>query len=135
MGTPANLVKADVLSLPFPDGAFDVVVAHYVLNNLLLEGRQTAVSEAWRVLRDGGTVLFQDFAVGDFRQESSKRTGIPEANTVLKKKGLICHYFGEDEVAGLFSSFAGIECSTKSRQPIRNRPQLVRKTMTASVRK
>ena len=47
-------VRADALGLPFPDGAFDRVVAAEVLEHVLDDAR--AMSELARVLRPGGTI-------------------------------------------------------------------------------
>ena len=47
-------VKADGLALPFPDGAFDRVVAAEVLEHVVEDTR--AMAELARVLRPGGTL-------------------------------------------------------------------------------
>jgi len=124
-------LKADVLDLPFEDGFFDVAVVYYVLDNLLEVDRKKAVGELHRVLKSGGMLLFEDFAVGDFRETSSKRVGMPESHTLLKKKGLLCHYFTKTEVKELFKGFSKVEVSEKQRAPIRNKSHLLRKTISA----
>jgi tRNAThr (cytosine32-N3)-methyltransferase len=126
-----SFVKADVLDLPFEKDFFDVAVVYYVLDNMLEAGRKKAVRELHRVLKPGGVLLFEDFAVGDFRETTSKRIGMPESHTLLKKKGLLCHYFTKAEVKGLFKEFKSVEVSGKERAPIRNRSHLVRKTVSA----
>ncbi|MDD5112165.1 MAG: class I SAM-dependent methyltransferase [Candidatus Altiarchaeota archaeon] len=126
-----SFVKADAESLPFEAGSFDVVVAYYILDNMLVEGRRKAVGEFFRVLRPGGFVLFEDFAVGDFREDLGKRVGMPEAHTLLKKKGLLCHYFSVEEVRELLSDFSNVEAGLKERKPVRNRPELVRRLVSA----
>ncbi|HSC26771.1 MAG TPA: class I SAM-dependent methyltransferase [Vicinamibacterales bacterium] len=50
------MLQADVSSLPFVDGCFDVVIAVHVLH--LVHDWQRAVREARRVLRRGGRLLF-----------------------------------------------------------------------------
>jgi ubiquinone/menaquinone biosynthesis C-methylase UbiE len=130
-----SLVKADAKCLPFGDNFFDVVVVYYILDNMLAEGRQKAVGEFFRVLKPGGVVLFEDFAVGDFREELGKRLDVPEPHTLLKKKGLLCHYFSVDEVEILFAGFSKVDVVMKERQPIRNRPELVRRVVSAVVSK
>lgn len=40
--------------LPYPDGRFEVVVAHDVLEHFELEDLRRLTGEAWRVLRPGG---------------------------------------------------------------------------------
>ena len=53
----AELVTADGESLPFPDGSFDFVFAHGVVQ--YTGNDQALVDECRRVLRPGGTAVFQ----------------------------------------------------------------------------
>lgn len=56
-----TIETADVRSLPFSDGSFDVVLSHWVVHNLpSREDRATAVRELVRVLRPGGTLVLAD---------------------------------------------------------------------------
>lgn len=50
-----RLVTSDIISLPFPDAAFDVVVAVHIFH--LVDRWQQAVRESLRVLRPGGVLL------------------------------------------------------------------------------
>jgi len=124
-----SFMKADATSMPFGNDAFDVVVLYYILDNLLEVDRKTAVNEAYRVVKLGGVVLFEDFAVGDFREETGKRTGMPEPHTLEKKKGLICHYFTVEEARSLFHEFSRCDVVQKERTPIKNKSHLVRKVI------
>ena len=54
----AELVEADACDLPFEDGSFDAVVMRNVAW-ALFEPRK-AYGEAWRVLKDGGTLFIAD---------------------------------------------------------------------------
>ena len=54
---PARLVEADGEALPFADGAFDLVFAHGVVQYTGDDRR--LVEECRRVLRPGGTAIFQ----------------------------------------------------------------------------
>jgi ubiquinone/menaquinone biosynthesis C-methylase UbiE len=128
--TDVSFIKADATSMPFGNNEFDVVVLYYVIDNLMTNGRKTAVNEAFRILKPGGVVLFEDFAVGDFREETSKRVEMPEPHTLLKKKGLICHYFTVEEVRSLFGRFSSCDVAQKERTPIKNKSHLVRKFIT-----
>ena len=56
-GLSAGLAVADGEALPFPDQSFDFVFAHGVVQYAASDER--VVSECHRVLRPGGTVIFQ----------------------------------------------------------------------------
>lgn len=110
----ASFKECDVTDLPFPSGSFDAVVCYYTLNNIPRTLRTTAVSEMHRVLKHSGIVLFEDFGVGDFREKEP----FVEAHTVQKKDGIVCHFFSEDEIMGLFADFTVESLSTRHTLPI-----------------
>ena len=58
MGTkrPVEWREADAMQLPFEDGSFDVVVCQFGV--MFFPGKARAFSEARRVLKPGGTLLF-----------------------------------------------------------------------------
>lgn len=56
-GQGAELVEADVCALPFADESFDVVCLAYVLHVLADSDMATAISEARRVLAQGGRLV------------------------------------------------------------------------------
>jgi arsenite methyltransferase len=59
----ATVVTADVRTLPFADGTFDLVVTHWVIHNLYAAAdRSRAITEMVRVLRPGGHLLLADIA-------------------------------------------------------------------------
>lgn len=62
--------QADMYQLPWPDSAFDLVVAHMVLH--FADDPAAAVSEAARILRPGGQLLIVDFASHDIEELRSK---------------------------------------------------------------
>jgi SAM-dependent methyltransferase len=53
-GTHGRAVRADLLALPFPDAAFDVVMASEVLEHIPAD--ESALAEIARVVRPGGRV-------------------------------------------------------------------------------
>jgi demethylmenaquinone methyltransferase/2-methoxy-6-polyprenyl-1,4-benzoquinol methylase len=56
-----ELVVADGMSLPFPDGSFDVVTAAFGLRNMASWDK--GLSEMARVLQPGGHLLILDFSL------------------------------------------------------------------------
>jgi ubiquinone/menaquinone biosynthesis methyltransferase len=58
-GGALHLLVGDMIALPFPDGAFDVVTTGYGLRNV--PDLQAAIHEIRRVLKPGGRVLSLDF--------------------------------------------------------------------------
>ena len=61
-GLEAMFDVAPAQALPFPDGAFDVVLCTLMMHHLPQEGRKQAVAEMRRVLRPGGRLLVVDLA-------------------------------------------------------------------------
>jgi ubiquinone/menaquinone biosynthesis C-methylase UbiE len=109
-----KVIHADVRDMPFEDKEFDVIICYYVLNNMLAEERVEAVEEIIRVLNDKGMILFEDFAVGDFRQKGKE----VEKNSYVKENGLLCHFFSEEEIRNLFEGFK-METKVKEFKPFR----------------
>jgi len=95
----AKFFEADLQNLPFKDSEFDIIVCFHSLAHLLENERPAAVSEIKRALKAGGKLLFEDFAIGDFR--FAKGTEI-EKNTFQRGNGIIYHYFTAEEIQGLF---------------------------------
>lgn len=70
-----EIVTGDARSLPFPEGAFDVVVSSLALHNIYDRAdRQQALREIIRVLKPGGR-----FALLDFRHVAEYATGLQQA--------------------------------------------------------
>jgi ubiquinone/menaquinone biosynthesis C-methylase UbiE len=125
------LKKTNVLHLPFPDGSFDIVVGYYIFNNLLQKERIVALKECARVLTQKGIFLFEDFAVGDFREHSSD-SSLGEEHTIKKANELICHFFSCKEVKemGKFE-FRVLKCKEKEFEPFRDDKHLKRRIVSA----
>jgi len=62
-GIPSSLRQGDMYALPLGDGSADSVIIHQVLH--YAHSPAAAISEAGRVLAEGGTLLVVDFAAHD----------------------------------------------------------------------
>ncbi|HEX9363596.1 MAG TPA: class I SAM-dependent methyltransferase [Candidatus Dormibacteraeota bacterium] len=72
-----RVVTGDATSLPFRDGAFDVVLSSMAIHNLRdATQRNTSLSELVRVLRPGGRLAVVDFMVVDQYPEILRRDGM-----------------------------------------------------------
>jgi SAM-dependent methyltransferase len=95
---------ADILDLPYPDGAFDVVVAEAVT---MFVDRPRAAAELARVTRPGGRVLATEFCW--------RRTPTPEARQVFL--GEVCPGLRFDSVqewAGIYADAGLVDITTES---------------------
>lgn len=61
-GLEVTFDVAPAQALPFPDGAFDLVLCTLMMRHLPDDGRKQAVAEMRRVLRPGGRLLVVDLA-------------------------------------------------------------------------
>jgi len=112
LGTEADLVLADVRHLPFRDEGFDAVFAFHVIGHLLQAGRETAATEAARVLVPGGRLFFREFGIEDMRAGKGREV---EPGTYRRGSGVITHYFKDEEVAGLFCDLGLTALSLQTR--------------------
>ncbi len=96
------LLAANVSQLPFQDGSFDVVWCYGVLQHLLLEERELAVSEFRRILRQGGLLFLEVLGEEDMRYGGNE----VESNTFSRKNGIVYHYFNKNELKELLRDFS-----------------------------
>jgi ubiquinone/menaquinone biosynthesis C-methylase UbiE len=101
---------ADARYLPFKDEAFDAVIAVHVIGHMPKPDRNLSSSEAARVLKPGGSLVFRDFSVNDFRYGTGDET---ECSTFRRGTGIITHYFFESEVTGLFSALRPVSITPR----------------------
>ena len=126
-----KFIKSNIKKLPFKEKTLDIIVCYYILNNLLEEDRKKAVNEIHRVLKPKGELIFQDFAIKDFRQKGK----IIEKNTTQNKVGLICHFFTKPEIKKLFKQFSKVKLEIKTTKPIIHKPKLKRKIISGIITK
>ena len=124
-----NFVKEDFINWDIND-KFDVVVCYYFLNNFKEKQRRKAVTKMKSFLKLNGTILFEDFAVGDFRQKGK----IIEKSTIQRKDGRICHFFEKKEILELFEDFKNVKIEEKTFSPIRKEKSVQRKIVKAIIK-
>ncbi len=90
---------ADSSRLPFRDRSFDAVFAFHIIGHLLQADRESAASEAARVLRKGGKLFLREFSCEDMRLGKGEEI---ESRTFRRGAGTITHYFTEDDISELF---------------------------------
>jgi SAM-dependent methyltransferase len=108
----ADLLVADVASLPFQDAVFDAVFAFHVIGHLREKDRRRAAREAARVLKADGCLFFLEFGVEDMRAGKGEEV---EADTFRRGGGVLTHYFSEAEVLELFDTLQPISIGTDRR--------------------
>jgi len=92
-----------------------------------------AAAQIYKSLKKGGILLFEDLAVGDFREKKeSKRI---ETHAIERENHLICHFFSEKEIKQLFRKFQEIKTEAKTTNPIKSYPELERKIIRAIIKK
>jgi SAM-dependent methyltransferase len=95
---------ASIHVLPFKASVFDGILCYGVFQHLFKEEREIAAEEFKRVLRRGGFVFFEAFGFEDMRNKDNSSIS-PEENTIVRKNGIIYHYFTKEEVKLLFNTF------------------------------
>ncbi len=101
---------ADMLHMPYPDGAFDCVWAYHVVSHTDTAGLKTVLSEIRRVLRPGGEVFMSLCSKDTW---SFREAGYPRLDpyTAVKtgggpEDGVPHVYVDLDDRPGLFAEFS-----------------------------
>ena len=132
-GDAATFIKANARKIPLPDNSVDAVLAYYVLNNSLEKDRKKIISEIYRVLTKKGICIFEDFSIGDFRNDGLRHK--VDKNTKVKKSKLICHFFDEQEIRNLFDNFSAIKTKRFGFSPIRKKSEIKREILNVVAKK
>ncbi|MEW6243930.1 MAG: class I SAM-dependent methyltransferase [Bacillota bacterium] len=108
-GLYISAVVGDMADLPFPDGAFDCLMAYHVMSHTDSRGIIRILSEMGRVLKDGGEFFITLCSKNTW---SFQAAGFPrlDENTVIKleegpENGIPHFYVDEDAARRLLSSF------------------------------
>jgi ubiquinone/menaquinone biosynthesis C-methylase UbiE len=98
VGPLVELRTADMTSLPFDDGSFDVVASALAIHNIpTAQGRAAAVTEALRVLRPGGQMILVHFRHAADYADVLKELG---ARDVQVRKLGARYWYGSPVTAG-----------------------------------
>ncbi|KDQ19101.1 hypothetical protein BOTBODRAFT_103483 [Botryobasidium botryosum FD-172 SS1] len=110
---PIGSISASVWDLasppssPLPDGlaegSVDIVVLIFVLSALHPNEWDNALSNAHRILKPGGQVLFRDYGRYDLTQLRFKERRLLEENLYIRGDGTRVYFFELDELAILFT--------------------------------
>ncbi|MDD1757286.1 MAG: class I SAM-dependent methyltransferase [Methanotrichaceae archaeon] len=100
-----DLLLADVSCLPFHDRSFDAIFAFHITGHLLQDKRELLAAEVARVMRGDGRFFFREFELNDMRKGQGAEV---ERLTFRRGKGVITHYFTEEETINLFSELLPI---------------------------
>ncbi len=105
-GLHAALVRADMRKIPYPDGAFDAVLAIASIYHGTLADMRRTIAELHRVLRPGGLALLEFKSVRSFRYgvgtEIELGTYVPD---IGEDAGIPHHYSDRAEVEALLEGF------------------------------
>lgn len=98
---------ADMLSLPYPDGAFDCLFAYHVISHTDTPGIQLILNEIERVIKPGGEIYITLCSKDTWSYKDACYPKIDE-NTVRKtedgpEKGIPHFYVSLDDIFALFS--------------------------------
>lgn len=95
----AYMVECNILSLPFDDKMFDVILCVHVLSHMLEDERVRAARELERTAKAGGYLFVEGFGRSDLRYGRGEEI---EPFTFARKNGIATHFFTEGEIPSLF---------------------------------
>ncbi|OZC03412.1 class I SAM-dependent methyltransferase [Rubricoccus marinus] len=118
-GLTADLHVGDLVSLPFEDEAFDIVIDRGAFTQNSLENTTKAAAEAHRVLTPGGTLLCFDLmsaghADKRFGTEVSHHAYDHFTDGVFQRVGLTL-FVDEDDIEEIFAPFHTVDAVTVSK--------------------
>lgn len=105
-----TILQADVwdaagMELPpgLSEGTVDVIVMIFIFSALSPDQWTQAISNAWKLLRPGGEILFRDYGRGDLAQVRFKKGRYLEENFYVRGDGTRVYFFEEQELRDLWS--------------------------------
>lgn len=125
-----DFLEANVYELPFSDCSFDVVWCYGVLQHLLLNEREAAISDFRRILKSGGMLFIEVLGEEDMRYGGD----IVEPGTFKRESGIIYHYFNKNELKDMLQGFSYDVFETKKQKRF-ERKYYIRHMISAAARK
>lgn len=105
-GLAAELVRADMTQISYPDGFFDAAISTFVIYHGSLEDMHRTLGEIHRVLRPGGLAFITFKSKHSFRygkgREIEPNTFIPDTG---EDAGVPHHYSDREELEELLQNF------------------------------
>eukprot|EP00741_Cyanophora_paradoxa_P007536 tig00001154_g7289.t1 len=106
-------ITSEPLTATMPRESIDRVLLCFVLSAIAPEKMPAAIANVRAVLRDGGVVLFRDYADGDLAQERlhAQKGRRLAPGFYVKADGTRCFYFTRERLIELFEA-EGFDCAT-----------------------
>lgn len=127
-----ELVRGDIVELPFADARFERVLGIHVLEHLLLKTRRQAAQEIARVMAPDARLNVIVFGRNDMRYGKGEEV---EKDTFRRGDGIIYHYFDERELISLFAELAPFDVSKRTAEKRFDSVKHIREELVASFRK
>ncbi len=125
------LLIGDACRLPFKDRSFHAIIGIHILGHLPEQMRSLLINEAFRILKSGGIFQCTVFSRRDMRCGKGEEI---HPFTYLRR-GIITHYFTEEEVCEMKGPFQEATASLES-HPVRFSGELyTREHITFTFRK
>lgn len=97
-----NDLTKDPLTLTIPKNSLDIVSAIFVLSAIPPEKLKDAVSNIASVLKEGGRVVFRDYARCDLAQMRFKSSSRVEKDLYVRQDGTLAYFFTIENTEKLF---------------------------------
>lgn len=89
-----NILKANVLNLPFEDNSFDIILSNHVIEHI--ENEEAFLFELKRVLKDSGSIIL----TAPYMEDMKKTLELPE----VKSKEERLKYYGQEDHVRLYGT-------------------------------
>ncbi len=109
-GPGRECFPGDAAALPFKEQSFSAVIGIHILGHLTQTLHPVLIENAHRVLQPGGILYLTIFS----RQDMRCGKGDEVEPWTYSRRGIITHYFSEDELRSLTGPFGALDITTCS---------------------